>query len=118
VAKTTTYVLAPTYSSDVLLAPMFSNAVGVAIWMLVKGVHWERWERAGRSSLLQWVAAASAMGQPERARRQHRVLHVSNFHPEPRHRAFNHRPFCVSIHPRRRLDGLSQAQFVPERRLA
>jgi hypothetical protein len=46
VAKTITYVLAPAYSSDVLLAPMFLNAVGVAIWMLAKGVDREKWERA------------------------------------------------------------------------
>ena len=45
-AKTITYVLAPELSSDVLLAPMFFNAVGVAIWMLVKGVDWNKWDRA------------------------------------------------------------------------
>ena len=44
-AKTLTYVLAPAYSSDVLLAPMFLNALAVALWMLIKGVDRERWDR-------------------------------------------------------------------------
>lgn len=45
VAKNVTKVLAPAYSSDVLLAPMFLNAVAVAIWMLLKGVDRDRWDR-------------------------------------------------------------------------
>jgi AcrR family transcriptional regulator len=46
VAKTLTYVLAPAYSSDLLLAPMFLNAVAVAIWMLFRGVQEDRREVA------------------------------------------------------------------------
>ena len=46
VAKNITKVLAPAYSSDALLAPMFLNAVALAIWMLTKGVDRHAWERA------------------------------------------------------------------------
>jgi len=46
VAKTVTQVLAPAYSWDVLLAPMFLNAVALAIWMLAKGVDRDKWDRA------------------------------------------------------------------------
>jgi len=46
VAKNITQVLTPAYSSDLLLAPMFLNAVVVATWMLVKGVDREKWDRA------------------------------------------------------------------------
>lgn len=49
VAKNVTKVLAPAYSSELLLAPMFLNAVAVAIWMLLKGVNQDRWDRAVRS---------------------------------------------------------------------
>jgi hypothetical protein len=46
VAKNITKVLAPAFSWDALLAPMFLNAVALAIWMLAKGVDRDRWERA------------------------------------------------------------------------
>lgn len=46
VAKTITYVLAPSLSSDLLLAPMFLNAIGLVIWMSVKGVDVEGWNRS------------------------------------------------------------------------
>jgi hypothetical protein len=46
VAKNITQVLAPAYSSDALLAPMFLNAVATAIWMLARGVDGDRWNRA------------------------------------------------------------------------
>lgn len=46
VAKNVTQVLAPAYSWDVLLAPMFLNAVALTIWMLVRGVDRQRWEGA------------------------------------------------------------------------
>jgi hypothetical protein len=46
VLKNLTKVLAPAYSSDLLLAPMFLNAVALAIWMLAKGVDRERWNLA------------------------------------------------------------------------
>ena len=46
VAKTLTQVLAPTLSSNLLLAPMFLNLVVLAIWMLVKGVDRDKWDRA------------------------------------------------------------------------
>lgn len=45
-AKTLTFVLAPAYSWDVLLAPMFLNAVALTVWMLAKGVERERWDAA------------------------------------------------------------------------
>lgn len=46
VAKNITKVLAPAYSSDLLLAPMFVNALVLAIWMLVKGVDRDKWNQA------------------------------------------------------------------------
>lgn len=46
VAKNLTKVLAPAWSSDLLLAPMFLNALAVAIWMLAKGVDRDQWDRA------------------------------------------------------------------------
>jgi hypothetical protein len=46
VAKTTTQVLAPTYSWDILLAPMFLNVVVLTVWMLVRGVDRDNWDRA------------------------------------------------------------------------
>lgn len=46
VAKNITYVLAPVYSSDFVLAPMFLNAVVLAIWMLVRGVDQDKWDLA------------------------------------------------------------------------
>jgi hypothetical protein len=48
VTKTVTYVLEPAYSSDLFLAPMFLNALAVAIWMLFRGVHQDKWDRATR----------------------------------------------------------------------
>jgi hypothetical protein len=45
-AKTITALLAPDYSSDVLLAPMFLNLVAVTIWMVVRGVDQEKWDLA------------------------------------------------------------------------
>jgi hypothetical protein len=39
-----TLVLAPGYSSDVLLAPMFLAAVSITLWLLVKGVNVARWD--------------------------------------------------------------------------
>src|SRR5215213_2582690 len=46
VIKTLTYVLVPAYSSDIMLVPMFLNALAVALWMLVRGVHQERFAMA------------------------------------------------------------------------
>lgn len=46
VAKNITKVLAPAYSWDALLAPMFLNVVVLAIWMLARGVDQEKWGRA------------------------------------------------------------------------
>jgi hypothetical protein len=48
IAKTLTYVLVPAYSSDFLLAPMFLNALAVAIWMLCRGVHRDKFAEAAR----------------------------------------------------------------------
>jgi hypothetical protein len=46
VVKNITKVLAPAYSSNVLLAPMFLNVVVLAIWMLARGVDRDKWGRA------------------------------------------------------------------------
>jgi hypothetical protein len=46
VAKNITYVLAPAYSSTLLLAPMFLSFVVLTIWMLLKGVDRDKWDRA------------------------------------------------------------------------
>lgn len=46
VAKNLTKLLAPDYSSNLLLAPMFVNVIVLALWMLVKGVDQARWDRA------------------------------------------------------------------------
>jgi hypothetical protein len=43
VAKNFTLVLAPSHSSDLLLAPMFVAGVLLTFWMLVKGVDIEHW---------------------------------------------------------------------------
>ena len=45
-AKNLTKLLAPEYSSNLLLAPMFVNVIVLALWMLVKGVDQTKWERA------------------------------------------------------------------------
>ncbi len=45
-AKTLTQVLAPAYSWDYLLAPMFLNLVVLVVWMLAKGVDRDKWDRA------------------------------------------------------------------------
>lgn len=50
VAKNVTMVLAPAYSADLLLAPMFLNAVVLAVWMLVRGVDRDKWDRAAKVS--------------------------------------------------------------------
>lgn len=46
VLKNIAKVLAPAYSSELLLAPMFLNVVVLAVWMLAKGVDQEKWNRA------------------------------------------------------------------------
>ena len=46
VTKNVMKVLAPSYSFDLLLAPMLLNAVAVAGWMLVRGVDREKWNAA------------------------------------------------------------------------
>ena len=46
VLKNVTQVLAPALSSDILLAPMFLNAVALIIWAAAKGVGREKLERA------------------------------------------------------------------------
>ncbi len=45
-AKNITKILTPAYSSDILLAPMFLNVLVLAIWMLVRGVDRDKWDRA------------------------------------------------------------------------
>jgi hypothetical protein len=45
-AKNITMILTPAYSSDILLAPMFLNVLVLAIWMLVRGVDRDKWDRA------------------------------------------------------------------------
>ena len=49
-AKTVTQVLAPAFSSNLLLAPMFLNLLVLAIWMLAKGVDRDKWDRATAAS--------------------------------------------------------------------
>jgi glucan phosphoethanolaminetransferase (alkaline phosphatase superfamily) len=46
VAKNITKVLAPAYSSDLLLALMFLNVLVLAGWMIVRGVDQDKWDRA------------------------------------------------------------------------
>ena len=50
-AKTITQVLAPAFSWDLLLAPMFLNLVALAVWMLAKGVDRDNWDRATADQL-------------------------------------------------------------------
>lgn len=50
VAKTLTYLLAPSWSHDLLLAPMFLNAVALTVWMLARGVDRDAWNRAAGTS--------------------------------------------------------------------
>ena len=45
-AKNITKLLAPAYSSELLLAPMFLNVLVLALWMLFKGVDRDKWDRA------------------------------------------------------------------------
>jgi Domain of unknown function (DUF4386) len=45
-AKTLTQVLAPAFSWNLLLAPLFLTVVAVTIWMLAKGVDRDKWDRA------------------------------------------------------------------------
>ena len=45
-AKNLTKLLAPAYSSDLLLAPMFVNVIVLALWMLAKGVDQAKWDQA------------------------------------------------------------------------
>jgi hypothetical protein len=45
-AKNLTKLLAPAYSSDLLLAPMFVNVIVLALWLLIKGVERAKWDRA------------------------------------------------------------------------
>ena len=49
VARTFTLVLAPAYSSELLLAPMFLAMASLTGWLLVKGVDVAKWEAAARS---------------------------------------------------------------------
>ena len=44
IGKNVTVVLAPAYSSNLFLAPMFFAGLTLTIWMLVKGVDVARWE--------------------------------------------------------------------------
>ena len=63
-AKNVTKVLAPAYSSDLLLAPMFLNVLVLAIWMLVKGVDRANWSRAVSDQRRRWgdPAAVNSSG--------------------------------------------------------
>jgi hypothetical protein len=49
-AKTFTHVIAPAYSPDILLAPMFLNVIALAIWMPTRGVNAEKWDSAESAS--------------------------------------------------------------------
>jgi hypothetical protein len=48
VAKNVTMLLAPTYSSDVLLVAMFPAGLVLTFWMLVRGVDVAEWEARAR----------------------------------------------------------------------
>lgn len=43
VLKNVSFVLAPAYSSDILLLPMFIAMLSVMLWMVFKGVNLEKW---------------------------------------------------------------------------
>lgn len=45
VAKNALLVLAPAYSSNLLLLPMFVAVVSMALWLLTKGIDVEKWEQ-------------------------------------------------------------------------
>ena len=45
-AKTITQLLAPAYSPDLLLAPMFLNLLVLVIWMPLRGVDRDKWDCA------------------------------------------------------------------------
>ena len=45
IVKNFALVLAPAYASDLLLLPMFLAALSLTVWLLVKGVDVEKWER-------------------------------------------------------------------------
>lgn len=67
-AKNLTKLLAPAYSSDLLLAPMFLNVVVLAIWMLLKGVDQAKWDRAvaGRHRPAEFAQTQSPQGATHR----------------------------------------------------
>ncbi|HEV2746376.1 MAG TPA: DUF4386 domain-containing protein [Allosphingosinicella sp.] len=69
VAQNITKVLAPAYSSSMLLAPMFLNVVVLAIWMLTKGVNRDKWHKALRAEGDR--LGADANRQPPSERQQH-----------------------------------------------
>lgn len=46
VAKNIALVLAPRYSSDLLLAPMLLNGLALTIWLLAKGINRSKWDVA------------------------------------------------------------------------
>jgi hypothetical protein len=46
VAKNITLVLAPRYSSDLLVAPMLLNGLALTIWLLAKGINRSKWDDA------------------------------------------------------------------------
>lgn len=63
-AKNLTKLLAPAYSSDLLLAPMFLNVIILAIWMLVRGVNQAKWDRvvAERHRSAEFAQTQSSQG--------------------------------------------------------
>ena len=63
VAKNLTMLLLPSYSSDMLLAPMFLTVVASAIWMLFKGVNLGEWNRTLANQ-------SESLSQKPRPRRQ------------------------------------------------
>ncbi|HWT11605.1 MAG TPA: DUF4386 domain-containing protein [Allosphingosinicella sp.] len=61
--KTITQILAPALSSDLLLAPMFLNALALAIWMLANGVDRDKWDRANPGSVSDTLRADAPPGR-------------------------------------------------------
>ena len=54
IIKSVTLVLAPAYSSDFLLAPVFLATVTLTGWLLVRGVDVAKWEEIGRDKNVTW----------------------------------------------------------------
>ena len=50
VVKTFTLILAPAYSTDALLLPMFLSLIAMTVWFLAKGVDAAKWDEMAAAS--------------------------------------------------------------------